>query len=86
MNGLTLIGIAAGILTTGAWLPQVIKTIRTRSAHDFSWGYLAAFSMGVALWALYGLLKHDIAIIAANVAALVLVAVISLVKARSVRR
>lgn len=83
MNGITLVGIAAGILTTGAWLPQVIKTIRTRSAHDFSWGYLAAFSLGVALWALYGVLRHDIAVIVANVAALVLVALIAIVKARS---
>lgn len=86
MNGLTLIGIAAGVLTTGAWLPQVMKTIRTRSAHDFSWGYLAAFSLGVSLWALYGVLKQDIAIIAANVATLVLVALIAWVKAQSAQR
>ena len=67
------IGVVAACLTTGAWLPQIVKTWRTRSAHDFSWGYLAMFSTGVALWAVYGVLRNDIAVIGANVVTIVLV-------------
>ena len=74
------IGIIAACLTTGAWLPQIVKTWRTRSAHDFSWGYLAMFSSGVALWAVYGFLRDDIAVTGANVVTIVLVLGVIVVK------
>ena len=74
------LGIVAACLTTGAWLPQIVKTWRTRSAHDFSWGYLAMFSTGVALWAVYGFLRDDIAVLGANVVTIVLVIGVIVVK------
>lgn len=80
MNWLTLLGIAAAIGTTGAWLPQIVKTFRTRSARDFSWGYLAMFSTGVLLWAIYGVLRKDVAIYGANFVTLGLVLGVALVK------
>ena len=49
------IGAIAGTLTTLAFLPQVIKTWRTKSAGDISLVMLVAFTAGVALWLLYGL-------------------------------
>lgn len=64
---LTLVGTAAGVLTTGAWLPQLLKCWRTRSAADLSWSYLAVLGTGVALWAVYGLLSSDLVLILANV-------------------
>jgi MtN3 and saliva related transmembrane protein len=79
------IGIVAGILTTGAWLPQVIKTWRTRSAHDFSWGYLALFATGVVLWAVYGVLRGDAAVTGANVVTIALVIGVIAVKMRERR-
>jgi MtN3 and saliva related transmembrane protein len=79
---LDLIGYAAAIGTTGAWLPQVVKTIRTRSAEDFSWGYLAAFATGVALWLVYGIGKKELPIILANGVTLLLVGVVAVVKLR----
>ena len=75
------IGIIAACLTTGAWLPQVVKTWRTKSAHDFSWGYLAMFFAGVALWAIYGFMREDIAVIGANVVTVVLVLGVIVIKA-----
>ncbi|WP_051965548.1 SemiSWEET family sugar transporter [Kitasatospora mediocidica] len=61
-----VIGLVAGWLVTACWLPQLYKFWRTRSAKDFSWGYLAAFSTGIALWLLYGFLTHDIALVVSN--------------------
>ena len=82
MTTTTLIGIFAGLLTTTAFIPQVMKTWRTRQADDFSWLWLAMFSVGIATWLGYGVLMSDVAIIAANAITLVLVASIALIKAR----
>lgn len=78
----TIIGSLAAIGTTAAWLPQVFKTWKTRSAEDFSWGYLTLFSSGVTGWLIYGVLKKDGVIIAANGVTLVLVFTIIFIKFR----
>lgn len=83
---ITLLGIAAAIGTTGAWLPQIVKTFRTRSARDFSWGYLGLFTAGVALWAIYGVLRNDVAIYGANFVTLGLVIGVTFVKVIEERR
>lgn len=83
MNSMTTtIGIFAGLLTTTAFIPQVMKTWRTRQADDFSWMWLTMFSGGIATWLGYGILIDDVAIIAANAVTLVLVASIAVIKAR----
>ena len=51
-----LVATFAAILVTGSWLPQVVKTWKTGRAQDFSWAWLAAFSIGVALWGVDGVL------------------------------
>jgi len=79
------IGLGAAFGTTAAWFPQVVRTWRTRSARDFAWGYLALFSMGVALWAAYGVLRHDVIITVANSVTLLLVLSVAVVKAREER-
>ena len=79
---ITVVGILSAIGTTFAWLPQVIQTWRTRKAEDFSWSYLALFSSGVAGWIVYGLLKKDGVIIAANGVTLLLVLTVFFVKIR----
>jgi MtN3 and saliva related transmembrane protein len=77
---ITVIGFTAAALTTGAWLPQVIKTWKSRSAEDFSWAYLAMFAGGVGLWAVYGYWRHDPAVLAANVITVLLVLSVGAVK------
>lgn len=80
-----LVGLLAAALTTGAWLPQIWRTWRTRSARDLSWGYLATTCLGFATWLTYGLMTRDPVIIIANVTTLVLLAVLTTLKARPVR-
>ena len=50
-----LFGYLAGTLTTIAFVPQVIKTWKTRSAEDLSMGMLLTFTLGVSCWLAYGL-------------------------------
>jgi MtN3 and saliva related transmembrane protein len=79
----TLLGLLAGALTTGAWLPQIVRTWRTRSAGDISWGYLAAMGLGFVLWLLYGVAADSVAVAVTNVVGLVLVASLAAVKVRA---
>ena len=60
-------GLFAGVLTTACWLPQLFRSWRTRSTRDFSWLYLIVLTAGVSLWAVYGILRADPAVIIANV-------------------
>jgi MtN3 and saliva related transmembrane protein len=61
-----LVGFIAGALTTAAFVPQVVKSCRTRSVDDFSLGMLLMFGAGVALWFAYGWLTDAVPIIVAN--------------------
>ena len=67
------LGLVAGVLTTAAWLPQIARTWRSRSADDLSWPYLLVFSAGVSLWLLYGVLSDDVPVLLANAVTIVLV-------------
>lgn len=66
MDFIGIIGILAGMCTTIAFLPQVLKTWRTKSAKDLSLGMFSIFCTGVALWLTYGILIRDLPIILAN--------------------
>ena len=63
---ITLIGLAAAFCTTIAFLPQVIKTWRTRSTGDISLSMFLVFTSGIFLWLVYGLIIGDVPLIAAN--------------------
>lgn len=76
-----LTGLIAAFCTTSSFLPQAIKTWRTRSAADFSWPYLTLFGFGITMWDIYGWLRGDQAIVLANTLTLGLVLVIIWVKA-----
>ncbi len=84
MNSLLIlvVGFGAAFGTTAAWFPQVNRTWNTRSARDFSWGYLSLFMLGVFLWTMYGVLRHDVVVIVANGVTLLLVMSVGFVKAR----
>src|SRR3569832_681532 len=66
MDYINLLGLTAGCLTTVSFLPQVVKTWKSRSADDISSGMFALFSAGVLLWLLYGLELGALPIIIAN--------------------
>jgi MtN3 and saliva related transmembrane protein len=66
MDYIKIIGLLAGICTTLAFLPQVIKTWRSRSTKDISLGMFLLLVLGLVLWLAYGLLLNDLPIILAN--------------------
>lgn len=72
MNFVTILGLSAGTITTIAFLPQVIKVWKTKSAKDVSFVMLITFCIGVFLWLVYGILRQDVAVITANVVTLIL--------------
>ena len=84
MDAITILGLLAAALTTVAFLPQVIKNWKTRSAGDLSFGTFGLFTAGLILWLTYGIIIGNVPIIVANVITLALNAVnlIQMVKYR----
>jgi MtN3 and saliva related transmembrane protein len=78
----TLIGLIAGALTTFAYVPQIVKTWRTRSAKDLSVGWIIILLAGTFLWTVYGVIVYSIPVIAANVVSFILGAVLLILKMR----
>ncbi len=79
-----MIGTIAAILTTGAFIPQVLKTIQTRDTSGISLGMYTMQVTGITLWLLYGLSIQDPALITANSASLFFSAIILSFKIREV--
>lgn len=82
MTPVSLIGSAAALCTTGAYIPQLVKTWRSRRAADISGHMFALLMLGTALWLAYGILKNDWAIIAANAVSLALASAVMALKLR----
>jgi MtN3 and saliva related transmembrane protein len=79
---ISFIGFVAAFCTTAAYLPQVIRTWRTRSTADISLGMFSVMTVGVALWLVYGIAIVSWPIIAANAVTLFLAATILILKLR----
>ena len=77
-----VLGYVAGALTTFAFLPQVLRIVRTRSAADVSWGMITMFCAGVLLWLWYGIRLSSLPLIAANGVTLALVVTMLVLKLR----
>ena len=82
MSSADWVGYLAGILTTVAFIPQVIRLWRTRSARDISLGMYWAFTAGVALWLVYGLMIDALPVVITNGVTLVLAGAVLLLKLR----
>ncbi|MCB1722315.1 MAG: SemiSWEET transporter [Chromatiaceae bacterium] len=76
------IGALAALLTTVAFVPQVVRVIRTRDTHAISLFMYLLFSLGVALWCVYGLLLGLWPVVVANVITLALALVVLVLKLR----
>ena len=77
------VGYAAAVLTTAAFLPQVIKSLRTRETKHISLGMYLLLCSGILLWLIYGLMLQAPPIIVANAVTLVLAGTILLMKLRN---
>jgi MtN3 and saliva related transmembrane protein len=82
MSGLQILGFAAALLTTLCWLPQALRTIRTKDTQSLSLATQGAFTLGVALWLVYGIMSGNAPIIFANGITFFLVALILALKLR----
>ena len=67
-----IFGYIAAILTTAAFLPQLIKTLKTKKADDVSLITLIMFIIGVLCWIIYGYNISSIPILIANLITLIL--------------
>ena len=65
-------GYFAAILTTLAFLPQLIKTIKTKKAEDVSLVTLIMFLTGVLSWIIYGYKILSMPILIANIITFIL--------------
>lgn len=82
MNSVTFLGLAAAFCSTAAFLPQVVKTWRTRSTADISLVMFLLLVSGIALWLAYGIIQQDLPLIVANTVTLVFAATILYFKVR----
>lgn len=80
MDTVTALGLIAGSLTTLSFAPQVIRAWRTRSTADLSFAMLVVFLAGILLWLVYGVVREDLAIIAANAITAVLIGLLLTIK------
>jgi MtN3 and saliva related transmembrane protein len=82
MNWITLLGLAAAACTTISFLPQAIKTIKTKDTRSLSLGMYAILVIGIALWAIYGIIIKDWPLIIANVITVIFSGIILAFKIR----
>jgi len=75
-------GYAAALLTTASFVPQAIMTIRTRNTTGISLAMYVIFTIGVALWLVYGIALGSGPMMVANTVTLALAATILALKIR----
>jgi len=80
MKLLNAVGGVAAVCTTVAFIPQILK-IRRQGGEDLSYPMLFLYFAGIVLWLIYGLMLRAAAVIWANAATAVLVAVAIVLKA-----
>jgi MtN3 and saliva related transmembrane protein len=82
MNFTILLGLAAATFTTSAFLPQMIKIWKSKSAKDVSFIMLLTYCFGTFLWLIYGIYLQALPIILANLLTLIFNLIIVRLKAK----
>jgi MtN3 and saliva related transmembrane protein len=72
MDWINILGLTAATLTTGAFVPQVMKTWKSRKAKDVSLEMLVLFCTGSFLWLVYGVFIKSVPVALANLITLML--------------
>ncbi len=80
MDNTKLLGLVAGLLTTLSFVPQVVKTWRSRSARDLSLVMFLLYCLGVFLWMIYGFMIDELPVILWNIITLILASIILVFK------
>ena len=71
MEPVTVIGLIAAAFTTFAYVPQAVKTIKTKNTKSLSLIMYVIMTVGIVLWLSYGILLKDLPIIIANTVTLI---------------
>lgn len=79
------IGIIAAFLTTSAFLPQAIKTIRTKETKDLSLSTFLMICIGTICWCVHGIVIADQPLIIANGITAFLSGIIVIMKLKSLK-
>ena len=66
MNWITVTGLVAAFCTTASFLPQAIKTIKTKDTASISLAMYVLFTFGTLMWFIYGLLSNNFPVMLAN--------------------
>ncbi|MDR3749811.1 MAG: SemiSWEET transporter [Acidobacteriota bacterium] len=79
MNFVSLVGFSAGALCTLAYLPQALRSFRTKSVGDIS---LTMLNVGLLLWVTYGFMLHSLPLILPNAVTFLLALPLLIMKLR----
>lgn len=80
MDLLKILGLIAATLTTGAYIPQAYRTIKTQSTKDLSVATFSMLFVGTILWFFYGFFLNDWPLMLANGITAVLAGIIFYLK------
>lgn len=80
---IAILGYIAALLTTASFIPQAIMVIKTKNTDGISLGMYLSFTIGVALWTIYGVIAQLNAIIFANAITLIFASIILTYKIKS---
>ena len=69
-------GYMAAAMTTLAFVPQAVKTIRTKDTRSISLGMYIVFTAGIAMWLVYGIALDSMPMILSNIVTFLLSATI----------
>ena len=80
ISSIDILGLVAGSLTTIAFVPQLIKVWRSKSAKDISYIMFIMFIIGIVLWEVYGWEIHSLPVVLFNVITFILALAILILK------
>ena len=86
MDMAEIVGFTAGLFIAISSVPQVLKSWKTKSTGDLSWGWLCTMVAGTSLWVAYGIIVSSLPIIASNAVSDILILIVCLMKLRYDRK
>jgi MtN3 and saliva related transmembrane protein len=75
-----IIGFIAAASTTISFIPQAIKTIKTRQTKDISLLMYALLTFGVLMWTIYGFMTKDTPVLMANGITIIFASIVLILK------
>lgn len=83
MNWVAAAGLLAAFCTTVSFVPQALKTIKTKDTSSISLAMYSIFTFGTLTWFLYGFFTDNLPVILANAVTFLLSATILFYKVKN---